>query len=91
VLLAQVVGTAVATVKHASMDRQKLLVVQPMLADGNQPDGDPFIAIDCIGAGVGESVILTSDGRYAREWLGVNATPVRWAVIGIADEKQSRR
>ncbi len=56
------VGTAVSTIKHASMERQKLLIIQPLMTDGNAPDGDPLIAIDSVGAGVGERVILTSDG-----------------------------
>lgn len=90
-LLAQVVGTAVATMKHRSMEKQKLLIVQPMMADGTRPDGDPLVVVDCVGAGVGEAVILTSDGRFAREWLNVKATPVRWAAIGIADEKNPGR
>ncbi|MBC8350872.1 MAG: EutN/CcmL family microcompartment protein [Planctomycetes bacterium] len=79
-----VVGTATSTVKHASMERQCLLVVQPRLVDG-KPDGDPLLAVDIVGAGVGERVMLTSDGRGAREYLGVDATPVRWTTIGIED------
>ena len=79
-----VIGTATSTVKHSSMERQRLLVVQPQLI-GGKPDGDPLVAIDMIGAGVGESVLLTSDGREARDYLGVEATPVRWTTIGIAD------
>ena len=46
----------------------------------------PQIAIDGVGAGVGQRVILTSDGRGAREMLGVEATPVRWTIVGIDDE-----
>ena len=88
-LLGQVVGTAVSTVKHASMERQKLLVIQPMMSDGLQPDGDPLIAVDAVGAGVGQCVMLTSDGRFARDWLKAKATPVRWSVIGIKDESTS--
>jgi hypothetical protein len=34
---------------------------------------------------VGETVMLTSDGRFAREWLRIDATPARWTVIGIED------
>jgi ethanolamine utilization protein EutN len=84
--LALVVGTATATVKHASMRGQKLLVVQPLMADGQSPDGDPQIAVDAIGAGRGERVMITSDGKYTREILKTEATPVRWSVIGIGDE-----
>jgi ethanolamine utilization protein EutN len=84
-LLGRVVGTATATLKHKSMEGQKLLVIQPLMADGQTPDGDPLVAIDSVGAGVGETVMLTSDGRFAREWLRIDATPARWTVIGIED------
>lgn len=83
--LARVLGTATATIKHASMKGCKLLVVQPYLADGGTPDGDPLLAVDMVGAGRGESVLITSDGRHTREVLKADATPVRWSVIGIKD------
>ena len=80
-----VVGTATSTVKHASMEGWKLLVVQPRLADGTTPDGDPVLAIDALGAGTGQEVMISSDGKGTRELLGVEATPVRWSVVGIKD------
>ena len=83
--IALVVGTAVATQKHASMEGQKLLVVQAYAADGTTPDGDPQIAVDGVGAGVGEHVMITSDGKEAREMVGHQKTPVRWTVVGICD------
>ena len=86
-LTGRVIGTAVSTVKHASMERQKLLVIQPLLAGGAQPDGDPIVAIDAVGAGIGHLVLLTSDGKFARELVNAKATPVRWSVIGIEDER----
>ena len=82
---ARVLGSAIATVKHSSMEGCKLLVVQPYLADGKTPDGHPLLAVDAVGAGRGENVIITSDGRAAREYLNAEATPVRWTVIGICD------
>ena len=81
---ALVIGTATSTVKHHSMERQKLLVVQPRLLDGS-PDGDPLLAIDSVGAGPGENVMISSDGRFVRDALDVDATPIRWSVIGIED------
>lgn len=86
-LLALVIGNAVSTIKHASIARHKLLIVQPLMADDRSPDGEPFIAVDGIGAGIGQRVMLTSDGKFARELLGANATPVRWTVVGIEDPK----
>ena len=84
-LTGRVIGTATATVKHASMEGWKLLVVQPVLADGRSPDGDPVLAVDRLGAGRGETVIVSSDGRGTRELLQSDNTPVRWSVIGIPD------
>jgi ethanolamine utilization protein EutN len=84
-LLARTIGTATATVKHRSMQGQKILVVQPLAADGKSPDGDPQLAIDLLGVGRGELVVLTSDGRYTRELLKCDNTPVRWSVLGIRD------
>jgi ethanolamine utilization protein EutN len=81
----KVIGTATATVKHPSMEGWKLLVVQPYMIDGQTPDGDPQLAVDSLGAGKGERVILSSDGRGTRELLGDDTTPVRWSVLGIED------
>jgi ethanolamine utilization protein EutN len=81
----KVIGTATATVKHRSMEGWKLLIVQPYMIDGRTPDGDPQLAVDALGAGKGETVILSSDGRGTRELLGDDTTPVRWSVIGIED------
>jgi microcompartment protein CcmK/EutM len=83
--LASVIGTATSTIKHASMEGWKLLLVQPRMVDGTSPDGEPVLAVDGIGAGKGETVMITSDGRFTRDLLNAKATPVRWSVVGIAD------
>ena len=83
--LARVIGTATATIKHPTLQGAKLLVVQPYLADNRTPDGDPLLVVDSVGAGRGETVIISRDGRYAREWLKTDATPVSWTTIGIKD------
>ncbi len=84
-LLGTVFGTATATVKHPSLEGWRLLVVQPLLADGVSPDGDPLLVIDQLGAGIGDTVFITSDGETARETIGVEAAPVRWTTQGVAD------
>lgn len=84
-LTARVIGTATATVKHASLEGWRLLVIQPTLVDGCSPDGDPILAVDRLGAGRGETVIVCGDGRVACELLQSDTTPVRWSVIGIKD------
>ena len=84
-LLARVIGTATSTVKHASLSGWRLLVVQPCLADGVSPDGDPILAVDDRGARRGDLAIISSDGRSTREMIGSETTPVRWCVLGIKD------
>jgi ethanolamine utilization protein EutN len=82
--LANVVGHAVATVKHASMQGWRLLVVQPRTTDGKD-DGEPLLAVDALGAGVGDQVIICNDGAGARKLTGHKNSPVRWFVMGICD------
>ncbi len=85
-LLGRVLGTATTTIKHPSMVGSTLLIVQPYQVDGTTPDGYPQIAVDRVGAGTGETVMITSDGQSARTILDTDITPVRWTVIGIKDE-----
>jgi ethanolamine utilization protein EutN len=89
--IATVIGNAVSTVKHPSMQGRKLMICLPRMADGVTTDGYPIVAVDGIGAGVGEKVIITSDGRGAREMLNVDATPVRWTIVGIQDPNTSQQ
>ena len=83
--LAKIIGTATATVKHPSLSGTRLLVVQPLLADLRSPDGDPQLAIDTVAAGMGDTVVITSDGRLLREVLKCDATPARWSTIALVD------
>lgn len=80
-----VIGTATATVKHPSMNGWKLLIVQPYQSDNRTPEGEPVLAVDSQGAGRGERVLITSDGKGTRTLLKSDTTPVRWSVMGIAD------
>jgi microcompartment protein CcmK/EutM len=82
--LGNVVGHAVATVKHASMTGWRLLVVQLLAADG-KADGEPLLAVDSLGAGVGDRVVMSNDGAGARQLIGHKNSPVRWLVVGICD------
>lgn len=82
--LAQVIGQAVSTVKHPSLHGWRLLVVQPLTAQGKE-DGDPIVAVDSLGAGSDVRVIVSSDGAGARQLIGHKTSPVRWMVMGICD------
>ncbi len=86
VILGRVIGRATATIKHETLQGWKLLLVQPVMADRTSPDGDPLLVVDRLGSGLGDMVILTSDGRGARQMLGSEKTPVRWTILGIEDE-----
>lgn len=82
--LAKVVGRATATVKHETLTGWRLLLVQPLDGRGGA-DGDPQLAIDNLGSRKGDTVMLTTDGSAVREMVGKDNTPIRWAVLGIAD------
>ncbi|XZE45436.1 EutN/CcmL family microcompartment protein [Pirellulaceae bacterium SH467] len=83
---ARVLGTATSTVKHRTLENLKLLICQPLTADGKSPDGAPLVAVDRFGAGAGELVMLTSDGSAVKEMFSVENSPIRWAVLGLLDE-----
>lgn len=82
--LARVVGTVVATQKHRKFEGAKLLMVQPLNLD-DTPRGAALLAVDGVGAGVHEKVLIVLEGRAANEALGRKAAPVDAAVIGIVD------
>ncbi|HBI43399.1 MAG TPA: ethanolamine utilization protein EutN [Planctomycetales bacterium] len=83
--IGRVVGHATATVKHATLKGWRLLIVQMLLADGKE-DGEPLLAIDHLGAGVGALVIVTNDGAAVRDLVGAKNSPIRWLVMGLQDQ-----
>jgi ethanolamine utilization protein EutN len=84
VQIGAVVGQAVSTVKHPTMNGWRLLIVQLLTPDGKE-DGEPLLAIDSLGAGTADRVILSNDGAGARDLVGARNSPVRWLVLGICD------
>jgi len=87
-LLARVEGKAVSTVKHPSMTGWTLLVVQP-LNWRSRPEGCPLLALDPLNAAGGDLVLISNDGRGARELVGDRTSPVRWTVLGIVDDGET--
>ena len=83
--LAEVIGHATSTVKHASLHGWRMLIVQPLDAR-QQADGVPIIALDSLGSGRGDRVIINSDGKAAQELTGAQNTPARWTIMGLADD-----
>jgi len=84
VQIARVVGTVVATQKHRKFEGAKLLLVQPLNVD-DTPRGGTVLAVDGVGAGIHEKVLVVLEGRAAGEALGRKAAPVDAAIIGIID------
>lgn len=84
--LARVVGSVVATRKQSALTGAKLLLAQPLGADG-APAGDAHLAVDAAGAGPGEIVLLVLEGRAAGAALGRADAPVDAAVVGIVDPR----
>ena len=82
--IARVVGTVVSTQKHRKFEGAKLLLVQPVTLD-DRPKGPALLAVDSVGAGVHERVLVVIEGRAAGEALGRKAAPVDAAIIGIID------
>jgi ethanolamine utilization protein EutN len=82
--IGRVIGTVVATQKHPKFEGAKLLLVQPLNVD-DTPRGIALLAIDGVGAGVDEKVLVVMEGRAAGEALGRKAAPVDAAIIGIID------
>jgi ethanolamine utilization protein EutN len=80
-----VIGHATSTVKHPSLTGWRLAIVQPVGPDG-KPDADPQIAVDPLGAGAGQRVLINSDGRGSRELIGDPKSPARYFVIALVDE-----
>jgi microcompartment protein CcmK/EutM len=82
--ICRVVGTVVSTQKHRTFEGAKLLLVQPVTLD-DQPRGTALLAVDSVGAGVHEKVLVVIEGRAAGEALGRKGAPVDAAIIGIVD------
>jgi len=83
-LIAQVIGTIVSTRKHELLVGSKIQVVQPLECAGKKPKGDPFVAVDAVGAGVGERVLVVR-GSGARMAVDNDQYPVDATIIGIID------
>lgn len=81
--LARVIGTVVATVKNDSLEGRKLLVIQTLNKD-LVPMGKPMIAVDSVGAGVGE-LVFWCRGREASFPFKREDTPTDCTIVGIVD------
>jgi microcompartment protein CcmK/EutM len=83
-ILARVIGQIVATQKEPSHEGKKILLVQPLTIH-EEPLGDPLVALDAVGAGVGERVLAIQEGFSAMTAVGHTESPIDAAVIGVVD------
>ena len=83
-IIGKVVGTIVTTISHPHYKNRRLLVVQPLLVDGETADED-FIALDNTQAGIGDTVLVNREGNGARQVLKIPDGAVISVIVGIVD------
>lgn len=83
-LIAHVIGELISTHKHESHVGRKALIVQPLDLDGSNR-GDAVIAFDAVDAGVGDRVLLVTEGFSAMTSVGRPESPIDMAVVGVID------
>ena len=84
-ILGRVTGNVVSTIHHPIVDGHKLLLAERLDQEG-KPTGAYIIALDGIGAGRGETVLILDEGNGARQILDDASAPVRSIIVGIVDE-----
>ncbi len=83
-LIGRVIGDVVATQKAPSHEGCKILVVQPLNLDGSDR-GEPVLALDAVDAGVGDRVLVTTEGFSAMTAVERPNSPIDMAVLGVID------
>jgi ethanolamine utilization protein EutN len=84
VKLGRVVGTVVSTINSPAFDDRKLLLCD-LVDPAGRPSGGYVIAIDTVGAGAGETVLILDEGNSARQILQAPGAPIRTLVVGVVD------
>ena len=83
-LIARVIGEVVSTQKHPSHEGRKILLVQPLNLDGTDR-GDAVVALDAVDAGIGDKVLLVTEGFSAMTSVDRPQSPIDMAVVGFLD------
>ena len=84
-ILGKVCGTIHSTINHKFYDNRKILVVDKINMEG-QPTGEYLIAVDSVGAGSGETVLVIDEGNSARSIVKDDMAPLRSIIVGIVDQ-----
>ena len=82
--IARVVGDVIATHRHANLGGHKLLLVRRLGLDGREV-GNEVIALDVVGVGIGERVLIVQEGNAARTLFRSEKIPVQAVVAGVVD------
>lgn len=82
--IARVIGNIVSSEKHPSYDDKKMMLVQKLDLD-DKPVGIPTMAIDYLGAGLGDKVLVAAAPGLAQTVFGIPDAPIREIIIGIID------
>ena len=86
-IIGKVIGSVVATRKDEKLVGSKFLVIKPLRSVGGDDACDKFVAVDHIGAGIGD-IVLVARGSAARLACPVSDAPCDAAVVGIVDDAQ---
>lgn len=84
-ILGVVRGRLYSTINHPWYDGKRMLIVDRITPDG-KPDGNYLIAVDSVGAGAGETVLIVDEGNSARQIVVDKMAPIRSIIIGVVDE-----
>ncbi len=83
-ILGRVLGEVVATRKHPSHERRKILMVQPVTPDGRDR-GEVVLALDGVDAGVGDRVLVVQEGYAAMVAVNRPASPIDMSIVAVVD------
>ena len=83
--LARVIGDLVSTHRHEHLGQKKLLLVRRLDLDDREEGGE-VIALDVIGVGIGEKVLIVQEGNAARTLFKDAKIPVQAVVVGVVDQ-----
>jgi len=83
-IVGRVAGELTSTINHPFFDGSTLLIVDRETPDG-EPTGDYLVAVDTVGAGRGQRVLVLDEGNGARQIVGCSTAPLRSVVVGIVD------
>ena len=86
--LARIVGTVVSTIKHPAFEGHRMMLCQPLAPNGDRL-GSQMIALDRVDSGVGDLVLILSEGNGVRQLLQAGQPPIRSLIVGVVDSVES--